>query len=153
FLVPSETRAEEVSGCPTSNAPSHPSWDRDCAAAIQAERDPIKKAELHFRRAYVLNERQAYLQALDDLNAACATVPHHASYLRERAYTLNSLGRHHEALVDLNEAASLEPELPGVYEERALTRTALGDWQGAFDDYDQEVKLRPDSTSALVARA
>jgi tetratricopeptide (TPR) repeat protein len=112
-----------------------------------------KKSELHFRRAYVLNGRQAYEQSLSDLNAACALVPHHVPYLHERGYTLNSLGRYREALVDLNEEASLDPKSPGIYSERALARTRLGDWAGALADRDQEVKLLPDSMSALVARA
>jgi tetratricopeptide (TPR) repeat protein len=153
FLTPMFAQAEEVNGCSTANSEQQQSWDRDCAAAIQMEHDPVKKAELHFRRAYVLNERQAYQQSLADLNAACAMVPHHAAYLHERAYTLNSLGRYREALVDLNEQAGLEPQASAVYEERALTRTRLGDWEGALADRDREAKLRPDSMSAVIARA
>src|SRR5262249_24742009 len=109
WVAPTGARAEGVGLCAISNAASQQSWEQDCAAAIQAERNPAKRAELHFRRAYVLNERQAYQQALDDLNAACSLVPHHAPYLHERAYTFNSLGRYHEALTDLNEQAGLEP--------------------------------------------
>jgi tetratricopeptide (TPR) repeat protein len=153
FLMPMATQAQDVSGCPISNAHEQKSWDQDCAGAIQVEQDSLKKAELLFRRAYVLNERQAYEKSLDDLNAACALVPHHVAYLHERAYTLNSLGRYREALIDLNEQASLEPQSPAVYSERALARTRLGDWEGALADRDREAKLSPDSVSALVARA
>jgi tetratricopeptide (TPR) repeat protein len=153
FLLPMGAQAEEVSSCPISEAQKPSSWDRDCSAAIQAEPDSVKKADLLFRHAYVLNERQAYEQSINDLNAACALVPHHVPYLRERAYTLNSLGRYREALVDLDEQASLEPQSPGVYSERALSRTRLGDWEGALADRDQVAKLRPESMSALVARA
>src|SRR5262245_13874867 len=110
LIVAMSAQSQDVSGCSTSNAKPGESWERDCATAIRLERDPVKKAELHFRRAYVLNERQAYQMALDDLNAACTIVPHHAKYLHERAYTLNSLGQYQEALVDLNEEASLEPQ-------------------------------------------
>jgi tetratricopeptide (TPR) repeat protein len=151
--VPSAAKAHEVSGCPLSEAKTQKSWEQDCAAAIQAEHDSAKKAELHYRRAYVLNERQAYEQSLNELNAATALVPHHAAYLRERAYTLNSLGRYREALVDLDELATLEPQTPEVYSERALARNRLGDWEGALADREREVKLRPNSISALVARA
>ena len=151
--MPVAARAQDASGCPTSNAQEQPSWERDCAAAIEGEQDPAKKAELHFRRAYVLNERHAYEQSLDDLDAACALLPHHVKYLHERAYTLNSLGRYRKALADLNEQASLEPQSPELYSERAWTRTRLGDWDGALADRDREVKLRPDSRSALIARA
>ena len=136
-----------------AKAADQKSWDRDCEAAIQGERDSAKKAELHFRRAYVLNERQAYEQSLNDLNSAVAMAPNNAKYLRERGYTLNSLGRYREALPDLNELASLEPQPPEVYSERALTLTYLGDWQGALADRDREVQLKPDSMAALVARA
>jgi tetratricopeptide (TPR) repeat protein len=152
-LMPMAAQAEDLGGCPIANAQAQPSWDQDCATAIQVEPDNTRKAQLLFRRAYVLNERQAYEQSLNDLNAACALVPHHAAYLHERAYTLNSLGRYHEALVDLDEEATLEPQSPVVYSERALTRTHLGDWEGALADRDREAKLRPDSMSALVARA
>jgi tetratricopeptide (TPR) repeat protein len=100
-----------------------------------------------------LNERQAYQAALEDLNAACAMVPHHALYLHERAYTLNSLGKYAEALADLNEQASLEPQTANVYQERALTRRLLGDWAGALADLDREVQLSPDSMGAMIARA
>jgi len=153
LLMSKVAPAVEVQGCPISGAGAQQSWDQDCAAAMQMERDPVKKAELHFRRAYVLNERQAYQEALDDLNAACSLLPHTARYLHERAYTLNSLARYPEALVDLNEEASLVPQAPAVYQERALTRTRLGDWQGALADRDQDVKLVPASASALIARA
>jgi tetratricopeptide (TPR) repeat protein len=153
LLTPVAAQAQETSACPTSNAKEQKSWDHDCAAAIQAEHDSSKKAELLFRRAYVLNERQAYEKSLDDLNAACALVPHHVAYLNERGYTLNSLGRYREALVDLDEQASLEPQSPAVYSERAFARTRVGDWEGALADRDREVKLLPDSKSALIARA
>lgn len=146
-------QSQDVSGCSTSNAKRGESWERACAAAIRLERDPARKAELHFRRAYVLNERQAYQMALADLNAACTIIPHHATYLHERAYTLNSLGRYQEALVDLNEEASLESQSSLVYQERALTRTRLGDWEGAYADRDRDSKLHPDSPTALIARA
>jgi tetratricopeptide (TPR) repeat protein len=153
YLMPTAVRAQELSGCPIAKIADQTSWDRDCEVAVQAEHNSAKKAELHFRHAYVLNERQAYEQSLADLNAACALVPHHVRYLHERGYTLNSLGRYREALVDLNEEASLDPKSPGIYSERALARTRLGDWAGALADRDQEVKLLPDSMSALVARA
>jgi tetratricopeptide (TPR) repeat protein len=152
-LTPLATLAQDLSACPTSNAQEQKSWDQDCAAAIQVESDSVKKAELLFRRAYVLNERQAYEPALDDLTAAATLVPHQAKYLRERAYTLNSSGRYREALVDLDELATLEPQTPEVYAERALARTRLGDWEGALADRDREVKLRPNSIAARVARA
>jgi len=70
--------AGDVAGCPTSNARA-PEWDRDCALAIETESDPVRKAELHFRRAYVLNERQAYQDALSDLNVACTLIPRRAA--------------------------------------------------------------------------
>jgi tetratricopeptide (TPR) repeat protein len=152
-LIAVAAQAEELGGCPIANAEAQQSWDHDCALAIEAERDPAKKAELHFRRAYVLNERQAYQDSLNDLNAACTLVPRNAAYLHERAYTLNSLGRYREALVDLDAQASIEPLAPTVYQERALTRTRLGDWAGALADRSQEAKLRPESMSALVGRA
>lgn len=57
LLLPMGAHAADVSGCLISNPASQQSWDQDCAAAILAEQDPTKKAELHFRRAYVLNER------------------------------------------------------------------------------------------------
>jgi hypothetical protein len=81
FFVPMAAQAEEVSGCPLAEAGKQKSWDHDCAAAIETEHDSAKKAELVFRRAYVLNERQAYEQSLADLNAACALVPHYVKYL------------------------------------------------------------------------
>jgi tetratricopeptide (TPR) repeat protein len=146
-------QAQGVSECSIGNAKATPSWEQDCSSAIQSERDPSKRAELHFRRAYVLNEQRAYERALEDLNAACALVPHHAAYLRERGYTLNSLGRYRDALVDLDEDARLEPGKAEVYTERALTRTRLGDWAGALADRDREVQLNPKSASTRVARA
>jgi tetratricopeptide (TPR) repeat protein len=153
FLMPMAAQAHDVSGCPTSNAQTQKSWDQDCAAAIRVERAPRRKAELLFRRAYVLNERHDYEQSLNDLNVACALVPHYLPYLHERAYTFNSLGRYREAFIDIDEQASLDSQSPAVYSERALVRTRLGDWEGALADRDREVKLLPDSMSALVARA
>ena len=153
FLMPMDTQALDLSGCPVSDAAKQKSWDHDCEAAIKVERDSVRKAELLFRRAYVLNGRQSYEQSLDDLNAACALVPHHVAYLHERAYTLNSLARYRHALVDLNEQASLEPQSSAVYSERAFARTRLGDWEGALADRDREAKLLPDSMSARIARA
>lgn len=145
-------QAESLSGCPISGAREQKSWDADCAAAIKAERDPAKRAELYLRRAYVENDREAYEKALEDLNEAVALVPRHASYLHERAYTLNSLGRYREALADLNEEAELNPQSAGVYSERAMARDRLGDFEGALSDRDQEVKLSPNK-SALISRA
>jgi tetratricopeptide (TPR) repeat protein len=153
LIFPMRAQAQDVSGCPISPAKAVQSWDSDCAASIEGEPDSAKKAELHFRRAYVLNGREAYQEALDDLNAACTMVPHHAKYLHERAYTLNSLGRYQEALADLDEQAILEPQAPTVYQERAFTRTLVGDWEGALADRDRQARLLPDSRSALIARA
>lgn len=153
LIFPLRAHAQDGTGCQIATAKAGQSWDTECAASIEAEQDAVKKAELHFRRAYVLNERQAYQEALKDLNTACAMVPHHAQYLHERAYTLNSLGRYPEALADLDEEAILEPQTPGVYQERALARTHVGDLEGAFADREMEVKLLPDSRSALIARA
>jgi tetratricopeptide (TPR) repeat protein len=152
-LIAPVARAVDVSGCPTANAKEDKSWDHDCAAAILAEHDPHKKAELLFRRAYVSNERQSYEKSIEDLNAATILIPHHIEYLHERGYTLNALGRYREALVDLDELATLDPQEPEVFSERAMSRTYLGDWRGALADRDTQVKLKPNSMSALVARA
>jgi len=145
--------ADKAERCSISNTGDKEAWKRDCDAAIQAESDPAKKAELYFRRAYVENERQGYQEAVADLNSACALVPHQVKYLHERAYTLNSLGRYRDALADLNEEVSLQPQTAGAYEERALARTRLGDWSGALADRDQVVKLSRPSMGALIARA
>jgi tetratricopeptide (TPR) repeat protein len=139
--------------CVISKAKDDPSWDPDCAKAIFAEHDALKKAELLFRHAYVLNERELYERAIKELNAAITFVPHSPEYLRERAYTLNSLARYGEALVDLDELISLNPKLQAAYPERAMSRTYVGDWQGALADREVAVQLKPDSMSALVARA
>jgi tetratricopeptide (TPR) repeat protein len=152
-LVAQAVEAGKADRCPLSNTEDKQAWKRDCDAAIQAESDPTKKAELYFRRAYVANERQGYQQAVADLNSACALVPHQVKYLHERAYTLNSLGRYRDALADLNEEVRLQPQTAGAYEERALARTRLGDWSGVLADRDQVVKLGPPSMGALVARA
>ena len=146
-------QADEPDRCSLSSTQDKQAWQQDCDIAIQAESDPTKKAELHFRRAYVANEQQGYQEAVADLNAACVLVPHQAKYLHERAYTLNSLGRYPEALADLNEEVTLQPQVAGAYDERALTRARLGDWSGALADRDQVVKLSPHSMGALVARA
>jgi hypothetical protein len=91
FLTPVAAQAQEASVCPISKAQRSESWEHDCDAAIQVEQDPANKAQLLFRRAYVLNERQAYEQSLEDLNAACALVPHHVAYLHERAGYIDRL--------------------------------------------------------------
>ena len=153
LLSAATATAPAQANCSIASAREEKSWDHDCTAAIQLELDPAQKAELLFRRAYVSNERQAYEQSLEDLNAACALVPHHIAYMNERAYTLNSLGRYQEALIDLDELATLQPQTPTIFSERAFARTRLGDWDGALADREREVKLRPDAASALIARA
>lgn len=144
-------QAQGPDACPTSGASSQPTWDKACAAAIEQEQDSARKAELLFRRAYVLNAREDYEHALEDLDAASALVPHQAKYLHERGYTLNSLRRYQEALISLDEDVALKL-IPQAYDERALARFHMGDWEGSFADRDQSVKLNPGSAGALLTR-
>jgi tetratricopeptide (TPR) repeat protein len=152
IIVATTAQGQEPSGCALADA-TQETWDRDCAAAIEQEHDRALKAELHFRRAYVLNGREKYQQALDDLNAASALHPHHPQYLHERAYTLNALGRYADSLADLDDEASLTPLDPAVYQERAFARAHLADFEGALADRSKEVQLRPGAADALLARA
>lgn len=149
-----DDEVDQPDRCSPSSTPDQLAWKRNCEEAIRAETDPAKRAALYFHRAFVSNGQEHYQEALVDLNAACALVPHYARYLHERAYSLNSLGRYRDALVDLNEEVTLRPvHLVDAYQERALSRLHLDDWSGALADRDQVVRLGPPSMGALVARA
>lgn len=153
LILAMSVRAEDAGGCPAPGGNAPPAWEAACAAAIEKAKDPAEKGRLHFQRAYFLNERERYEEALADLTAATTLVPHQWMYLHERAYTLIEFGRYKEALANLDESISLNPEGPQNYQERSVVRFHLGDWEGSVADLDKVVMLNPDSVASLLARA
>lgn len=105
-----------------------------CAAAIAAAPSAKKQAILYFAWAYSLNEKQAGIEALPNLDHAIALAPNFLSAIHERGYTLNDLGFYGRGLVDLDREVQLSPEEAGAYSERAFSRQFLADFEGALAD-------------------
>jgi tetratricopeptide (TPR) repeat protein len=138
--------------CATAEAAHFEAWRAKCDAALAQETDPIQRAKLLYRRAYVSVEKHRYDDALKDLNAALAADPDNPLYLHERAYVNSELSEFAAALVDLDRQVALQPEEPTAYRERAHARHFSGDLAGAYEDRDKEVRLTPDSPQALLYR-
>ena len=139
--------------CAIAEAKDFEAWRTRCDAALVQEADPIERAKLLFRRAYVSVEQYRYDDALKDLNEALAADPDNPLYLHERAYINSELSEFAAALVDLDRQVALQPEEPTAYRERAHARHYSGDLAGAYEDRDKEVRLTPDSPGALLARS
>jgi len=138
--------------CAIAKVADFGAWRATCDAAVAQETDPIQRAKLLFRRAYVSVEKYRYDDALKDLDDALAADPDNPLYLHERAYVNGELSEFAAALVDLDRQVALQPEEPTAYRERAHARHFSGDLAGAYEDRDQEVRLTPDSPQSLLYR-
>ena len=105
-----------------------------CAAAIAAATSAKSQAILYFAWAYSLNEKQAGIEALPNLDKALALAPNFLSAVHERGYTLNDLGFYNRGLADLDREVQLSPEASTAYSERAFSRHFLADFEGALAD-------------------
>lgn len=126
--------------------------DAACTAAIAAEKDADKKADLLFLRAYARVEAYDYDGALTDLTQVLALSPNHSRAYHERAYIFAELGDYQDAEDSLDAEVRLTPDAAQAYTERGYARFFLGDLAGAFEDNDRWVKLDPGSALALLAR-
>ena len=105
-----------------------------CAVAIAGATSAKKQAILYFAWAYSLNEKQAGIEALPNLEKALTLAPNFLSAIHERGYTLNDLGFYRRGLADLDREVQLSPEAPSAYSERAFSRHFLADFEGALAD-------------------
>lgn len=139
---------------PAACAPSTLAADlHACDKAIGEEKDARLKARLLRSRAYALNEKASYEDALKDLDAALALDPDYVNALHERAYTYGELSDYARALKDLDREVALRPDGLGGYQERAFARHWSGDFVGALADRNREAALKPDDAGIVWARA
>lgn len=130
----------------TGKSPEAP--PADCAVAIAAAKTPKEKAILYFIWAYSLNEADASLQALPNLDKAVALAPNFGNARHERNYTLNDLGLYERALADGNRAVEIAPHIAMVYHERAFARRRLADFEGSLADRRKAIALEGPSPGA-----
>jgi tetratricopeptide (TPR) repeat protein len=124
-----------VEGKPNADPPA------TCAAAIAAAPTAKQKAILYFAWAYSLNEVDATLQALPNLDQAVALAPNFGNARHERSYTLNDLGLYARALVDSDRDVAISSQSPGSYQERGFARRRLADFAGSLADALKAIEL------------
>ncbi|HEX6740229.1 MAG TPA: hypothetical protein VF079_00340 [Sphingomicrobium sp.] len=125
----------KIEGKPSESPPA------SCAAAISAATTAKDKAILYFAWAYSLNEADAALQALPNLDKALALAPNFTNARHERSYTLSDLGFYERALVDSDRDVALSPDRADSYRERAFARHRLADLAGALADRMKVIDL------------
>jgi tetratricopeptide (TPR) repeat protein len=123
-----------------------------CDAVLAAERDPKVRAQLFYRRGYILNEKQQYEAAVADLDAAIAADPGLAAAWHERSYAHSELREFAKAAADSDRDVALRPDASNAYGERAFARHGLGDLQGAWEDRAKFVSLEPTDIDGLLGR-
>jgi tetratricopeptide (TPR) repeat protein len=134
----------KIEGKPSENPPV------DCATAISAAKTARERSILYFAWAYSLNEANAALQALPNLDKAVALAPNFTNARHERGYTLGDLGYYERALVDSNRHVELTSNFAPAYAERAFARHRLADFEGALADRLKAIELgNPDQDSAI----
>jgi tetratricopeptide (TPR) repeat protein len=139
-------------GCPRDQPMDKPEWLANCNAAIAAEQDPRRLADLLLGRAYFAVEQYRYDDALVDLDEALKQYPDCAGCLHERGYVHGEMGNYALAIADLDREIRITPQSASAYGERAYARKYSGDLAGAHADRVRELEMQPDSLDALLAR-
>lgn len=121
-----------------------------CASAIAAAATAKEKAILYFAWAYSLNEADAALEALANLDKALALAPNFTNALHERSYSLNDLGYYDRALIDSNRDVELSPQSADAYRERAYARHRLADFEGAVADRRKVLEIAGDDRDSEI---
>lgn len=125
----------KIQGKPTEAPPPA------CAAAIAAATTARKQAVLYYAWAYSLNEKQAGIEALPNLDKAIALAPNFITAIHERGYTYNDLGFYDRGLADGNREIQLAPDYAAAYTERSFARHYLADFEGAMADRLKAIAL------------
>ena len=126
---------------------------KSCADAIAAAATPKDKAILYFSWAWSLNEANAALQALPNLDKALELAPNFSNARHERAYTLSDLGFYQRALADNEKDVALTPNIANAYQERAFARHRIADFEGSLSDWLKVIELagsNPERETAAV---
>jgi tetratricopeptide (TPR) repeat protein len=126
---------------------------QDCFDMVDAKPNDADKADLLFRLAYELNERESTVTALPLLDRAVALVPDNPRYLQERGFTKGDLGFYRDAAADLDKALSLDADMLLALSERGWTRFQYGDFEGSVADYAKAEELGGAKSDYILGRA
>lgn len=108
---------------------------------------------LYIDRSQALAARDAYGDAVRDLDHVIARAPDHVFARVYRASALRQLDKVQDAIRDVTHALSLEPNHPEGLLESGIVRRLIGDDDGARRDWLQVIEVAKDSAAAKSAQA
>lgn len=99
--------------------------------AIQDRSD----ANLYNARAYILNKKEKYDDALEDCNKAISLDNKRPNFYKNKGVAYFGKGQHDKAMEQFNKAISINPEYSYAYSERGKLFAKLNKNENAINDY------------------
>jgi tetratricopeptide (TPR) repeat protein/predicted aspartyl protease len=121
------------------------------AASAGTSADPELDADGYARRGAASASRGEYVQALADLDRACALSPASAALFAQRAEVRLRLKQPDEASADIDKALQLDPQQVDARLQRATMRARSHDTDGALADLAElDRTLAPEAQQRLA---
>lgn len=125
----------------------------ECERALAEAQNDADRAQLLFRMAVSLVDRQEVLAALPLLDRAVALVPTNGWIFGVRASIVARTGNLSRALEDFDHALELAPEAATLLAGRSVVRRSIGDFTGALDDVRASINAGDDTPTLRLAMA
>lgn len=123
-----------------------------CNALIQSAQQPTPvKAAAYDARAFALNNKGLYDQAITDENESIALEPVSATAFNTRGSAYHHKGLYAKAVADYSRSIAIKPGYAHAYYNRALAYEKLGNRAQAAADYRAALKFDPAMTDAQDA--
>jgi len=103
--------------------------------------DKEPTAKVYFYRAEAKMKKEAYSEAIKDIDQAIELDPENANYYRERGYCNYLLSLDHQALKDFNKAIELNPEDAENYLYRSDVYYELKNYDASIEDLNKAISI------------
>jgi len=110
------------------------------------------RAAVHFNRAIILHERQAYEDALEGYATAARLDPNFAEASNAAGLMLQQLARPREALAHYQQAIAVRPDFAEAHCNVGCMLRDLGDLPGALSHFNEAIKHQDDCVAAYSNR-
>ena len=118
----------------SENAVEAPSASASAASSAEMADEPALDADAYARRGAASASRGDFVQALTDLDRACALAPTSAAFFAQRGLIRLQLKQADAGWADIDKALQLDPQQVDARLERASRRARSHDTDGALAD-------------------
>lgn len=119
---------------------------------VDLNSEPLAASELHIGRARSFGMKQAWADAIAELNLVLATLPQYDEAILIRASMYRASGDLGACAVDLANYLTLWPNDPSGLLERGLLMMDVFNLEGAKADFERVMDLAPKSAAAAKAQ-